>query len=145
MSTPDSLTVVRRFFDAFNQGDTQAFQEIFSQDYICHVGGAPEPAVGLAANREAEAYFRTAFSGMHWTIDDIFAAGDQVVVRRTWSMKHTGPFQGLPATGRTLAGTGIDIFRVRDGRIVEQWTESDNLSFMQQLGALPETDREPGL
>ena len=145
MPSQDSQTIVRRFFAAYNQGDTQAFGELVSPDYVCHMGGMPEPMVGLAASLAADASVRLAFSEIHWTIDDLFADGDKVVARRAWSMKHTGTFQGLPASGRTLAGTGIDIFYVWDGQIVEQWTESDNLSFMQQLGALPAAEREPGL
>ena len=68
---------------------------------------------------------------------DLIAAGDKVVVRRAWRLTHTGPFQGLPPSGRTLTGTGIDIHQLRDGQLIETWSESDNLSFMQQLGALP--------
>jgi steroid delta-isomerase-like uncharacterized protein len=145
MSAADNETLVRRFFEAYNQSDSPAFEAIFSPDYVCHAGGEPEPMVGLAANLAAEAHFRSAFSDVHWTLDDLIAAGDKVVVRRTWRVTHSGPFQGLPATGRTLTGTAIDIFRVIDGKIVEQWTESDNLSFMQQLGAMPVAEREPGL
>jgi predicted ester cyclase len=145
MPSPDNEALVRRFFDAYNQMDDSAFLEIFDPGYVCHVGGMPEPMVGLDANLAAEASSRTAFSDGHWTIDDLVAAGDKVVVRRAWRLNHTGPFQGLPPTGRTLTGTAIDIFRVEDGKITEQWTESDNLSFMQQLGALPAVEREPGL
>ena len=145
MSAADNEALVRRFFDAYNHMDDPAFLEIFSPDYVCHVGGTSEPMVGLAASLAAEASIRTAFSDGHWTIEDIFAAGDKVVVRRSWRLTHSGMFQGMPATGRTLTGTAIDIFRVVDGRIVEQWTESDNLSFMQQLGSMPAAEREPGL
>ena len=145
MSSEDNQALVRRFFEAYNQMDEHAFQEILSPDYTCHVGGLPEPLVGLAANMAAEAGMRAAFSDPHWTIEDIFASGDKVVVRRTWRLTHSGSFQGVPPSGRTLTGTGIDIFRVEAGQLVEQWTESDNLSFMQQLGALPAGEREPGL
>src|SRR5258708_25351635 len=145
MPSQDSLSIVRRFFAAYNQGDTQAIGELVSPDYFCHMGGTSEPMVGLTASLQADASVRAAFSDIRWTIDDLFADGDKVVARRAWSMKPTGAFQGLPASDPTLAGTAIDIFYIRDGQIVEQWTEPDNLSLMQQLGTLPMTNREPGL
>jgi steroid delta-isomerase-like uncharacterized protein len=145
MPTEDNRALVRRYFEAYNQGDLQAIRNLASPDFTCHMGGMPDPVAGLEANLAADAGVRAAFSDLHWSIDDLIAEGDKVVVRRGWSMKHTGPFMGLPASGQTLSGTGIDIIHIRDGRLAEQWTESDNLSFMQQLGALPNAEREPGL
>lgn len=135
MTLQDSQTLVRRFIDAYNHGDHQTLREVASPDFICHMGGQ-EPIVGLAATLAADTHLRGAFSGIRWTIADIFAEGDRVAVRRSWSLTHSGPYQGMPASGRTLTGTSIDIYAVRDGMLVEQWTEFDNLSFMQQLGAL---------
>ena len=144
MSPEANAAVVRRFYDAYNNNQAEVYAEVCSPDYICHMGAA-DTATGLAANLEADAYHRTVFSGARWDIVDLIAAGDKVVVRKTWRLTHTGPFQGLPPSGRTLTGTGIDIHQLRDGQLVETWSESDNLSFMQQLGALPEGEREPGL
>jgi len=144
MSAEANAALVRRFFDAYNRNQPELYAEVCSPNYICRMG-ASESVTGLAANLEMEAYFRTAFSDARWDIQDLIATDDKVVVRRTWSMTHTGEFQGIPATGRTVTGTGIDIFRIQDGQLAEQWSESDNLSFMQQLGALPAADHAPGL
>ncbi len=144
MSPDLNAALVRRFFDAYNRNQPEAYAEICSPDYICHMG-ATEAMTGLAANLEAEGYFRAAFSDARWDILDLIAAGDKVAVRRAWTLTHTGPFQGLPATGRTLTGTGIDIHLIRDGKLAETWSESDNLSFMQALGALPAAAPAPGL
>jgi steroid delta-isomerase-like uncharacterized protein len=144
MTIESNEALVRRFFDAYNRGQPEGYAALFSPDFVCHMG-ATENLAGLAANLEAEAYFRTAFSDAHWGIEDLVAADEKVVVRRTWRMTHTGPFQGLPPSGRTVSGTGIDIFLIRDGKLAELWSESDTLSFMQQLGALPAAEREPGL
>ena len=143
MSPEANAEVVRRFFEAYNHNQPEVYAELCSPDYICHMG-ATETATGLAANLEAEAYHRTVFSEARWDIVDLIAAGDKVVVRKTWRLTHTGPFQGLPPSGRTLIGSGIEIHQLRDGKLIETWSESDNLSFMQQLGALP-AEREPGL
>jgi steroid delta-isomerase-like uncharacterized protein len=144
MPTEASAALVRRFFDAYNHQQPEVYAEVCSPDYTCHMG-ATATAAGLAANLEAEAHFRAAFSDAHWEIVDLVAAEDKVVVRRVWRLTHTGSFQGLPPSGRTLTGSAIDIHLIRDGKLAETWSESDNLHFMQQLGALPSAEHQPGL
>ena len=48
-----------------------------------------------------------------------------------------GEILGIPPTGQVVEIAGISIHRLVDGKIVEHWALSDQLSFMQQLGALP--------
>jgi predicted ester cyclase len=50
---------------------------------------------------------------------------------------NTGPFQGMPPTGRPVEVESIDIVRVRDGRYVEHWGVIDMAAMMLQLGMLP--------
>jgi steroid delta-isomerase-like uncharacterized protein len=145
MSSQEHQALIRRVFDAYNQNDVPALQRLYSPDFVCYVGGIDQPMLGLAANLEADAQMRASFSDVRWDIVDMFGEGDRVAVRRTWRMTHTGPFAGQAPTGQTLSGTAIEIYRIEDGKVAEQWTESDNLRFMQQLGALPFPEREPGL
>ena len=60
-----------------------------------------------------------------------------VVVHDTNWLKHTGAFQGIPPTGKELSLTSTDIYRIANGKIVEQWFEADFTGLMQQLGAVP--------
>jgi predicted ester cyclase len=50
---------------------------------------------------------------------------------------ESGAFQGIPPTGKEATLTSTDIYRIVDGKIVEQWTEADMLGLMQQLGVIP--------
>ena len=50
---------------------------------------------------------------------------------------HKGDFMGLPATEKTITMTGIEIFRIKDGKIVELWGEANLLGLMQQLRNFP--------
>ncbi len=54
-------------------------------------------------------------------------------------MTYTGtqqlPWAGLPATGRSFKVIGIDIFRVRAGRVIELWHSVDHYEMAGQLGA----------
>ena len=65
------------------------------------------------------------------------AAGDKEVVRWTIRGTHTGELMGIPPTGKQVAWTGITIYRLADGKIVEEKGEEDALGFLQQLGVVP--------
>jgi predicted ester cyclase len=75
---------------------------------------------------------------MHVTIDDLVAEGDKVAARYKWTGTHQGIFNGIPPTGKRVTITGLDLWRLRDGKCVEHWNQEDNLGLLQQLGAIPE-------
>jgi predicted ester cyclase len=50
---------------------------------------------------------------------------------------HNGSFMNMPPTGRPIKMTGIEIFKIEDGKIAELWAEANLIGLMQQLGAFP--------
>ena len=56
-----------------------------------------------------------------------------------WTSKgtHQGDLMGMPPTGKRAVWSGMSVVRFAEGRIVDIWVESDNMSMMQQLGAIP--------
>jgi predicted ester cyclase len=110
--------------------------ELCSPGYVGRITGAPGPVRGREALKQLIAAYFAAFD-----IDDtpefLVAEGDMVVMHDTYRFKHKGEFQGSPATGKKATITGTDIYRIADGKIVEQWVEGDLLGLMQQLGILP--------
>jgi steroid delta-isomerase-like uncharacterized protein len=72
-----------------------------------------------------------------FTIEDVIAEGDKVAVRWTNSGTHVGNFAGIPATGKTFTIAGVDIHRMRDGKMAEHWHVVDQLTMLQQLGIIP--------
>jgi predicted ester cyclase len=69
-------------------------------------------------------------------VDDLIAEGDKVVQHWSSTMTHSGEFMGLPATNKRFSITGISIYRVVDGKIVEYWVEMDRAGMLRQLGAI---------
>ncbi len=69
--------------------------------------------------------------------EDVVAEGDRVVVRWSAQGSHEGELMGIPATGKPVKVTGIDISRIVAGKIVEAWGEFDGMGIMQQIGAIP--------
>ncbi|MGE0031685.1 MAG: ester cyclase [Steroidobacteraceae bacterium] len=68
--------------------------------------------------------------------DQIIAEGDLVAVLWRGEGINTGEGNGLPATGKPFHVTAMTMFRLRDGKIVEEWNVFDNYAFLTQLGLL---------
>jgi hypothetical protein len=71
------------------------------------------------------------------TLEDVLAAGDRVITRVSASGVHKGAFQGVPATNRPVKWSEIHIYRIKDGRIAESWSEVNFLMILTQIGAIP--------
>ncbi len=74
-------------------------------------------------------------------IDEMIAEGDRVMVRWTFSGTQQGEYYGLPPTNRFVSYTGINIFRIEEGKIAEVRDIYDRLWLWQQLGVLPEISK----
>jgi hypothetical protein len=77
-----------------------------------------------------------AFPDLHIDVEDMIAEGDKVVARVTASGTHQGEFMGIAPTGNRVEFSAIDIARIAEGKIVEHWSNSDQLGMMQQLGVM---------
>lgn len=137
MSSEANKRILRRFFEElFNTGDLSVADEIVALDYVNHntIPGEPYGREGLKA---FVTLLRTAFPDIHFTIDDQLAEGDKVATRLHFTGTHQGDFAGVPATGKSVNVTAINVQRVANGQIQETWLDWDALGLMQQLGAVP--------
>lgn len=119
---------------AINEGRTNILDSAYVDDAVLHT----IPEVKGKAN--AKAYYEnyvTGFSEREFTVKEIFADGDKLVKYWQFKGKHTGPFFGIPATGKTVNVVGCTIAKMKDGKIAEEQDFMDNLEFMQQLGLIP--------
>ena len=136
--TERNKSVIRRFVEEVqNQKDWDVYDELNDPEFVNH--SAPP---GIPSDREGgKIYlgaFLNAFPDSHFTVDDMIAEGDQVVTKKTFTGTHKADFAGIPPTGKRVTLQFVDIMRVRDGRIVEHWLSMDQLSFLQQLGVIPQ-------
>jgi len=67
-------------------------------------------------------------------IELLLAEGDLVTVRWTWSGKYSGTYRGMAIKEKDVAVIYTNIYRIVDGRIVENWVASDRLGLAEQLG-----------
>jgi predicted ester cyclase len=123
MSTANK-TFVRRYLDAVSGVDKTSDlvrQFVADEQLVQHI-----------------AAIEAGFPRYEILADDMVAEGDKVVLRATFRGTHTRDFAGLAPTQRKVTQPFIIIYRVDGERIVEHWIGIDMLSFMQQLGAVPE-------
>ncbi|MFT4082182.1 MAG: ester cyclase [Nocardioides sp.] len=118
------------------EGDLGAIGEAFAPDAIVHLTGFDDRAV--AAVRADAVRYRGAFTEVSTEILTLLTDGDRVVLHWSTVGRHVGPYGKVPATGRVVTMTGIDIFRIADGRVIECWSLWDGLDVYDQLGVLPE-------
>ncbi len=127
--------VRRPLEEAYNKGNLDVIDEVYAADYTWPID---KPQTHSSAEfKQHVAEVRAAFPDIHITAEDMIAEGDKVVTRWTIIATHKGEFMGVPATGKKVAGTGILITRIADGKIAGDWENSDQLGLMQQLGVYP--------
>src|SRR5262245_8802570 len=138
MTIEENKVVVRRFYEeVLSRGNLDLIEDLFAPDYVVKTGlGAGSPS-GPAAARRAAQELRTGVPDAQYTVEDLIAEGDMVVVHRVMRGTHRGEFQGIPATDKPVTVPGLDIFRLADGKIAERWTISDQLGLLQQIGVVP--------
>lgn len=127
----------RDFEEGLNQGNLEIYDEIIAPEAVLHT--ASGDIIGLEGIKAFVSMYLIAFPDLHFTIEDMVAEGDLVVIRWGTTGTHQGELMGIPATGVSTVGTGVSIQRISDGQIQESWLFGDDLGTMQQLGVMPPT------
>jgi steroid delta-isomerase-like uncharacterized protein len=131
----DNKDILRRFYDEFwNAGNADAIEELVADDFVDHQA-EPGMPTGKAGFADLIRLWHTGFPDMSETVEDLIAEGDRVVGRFTFRGTHTGEFMGIAPTGRQVSMTGIDIVRIRDGKIAEFWYAEQLHDMLRQLAA----------
>jgi steroid delta-isomerase-like uncharacterized protein len=131
-------TIVRRWTEgALDQHDLDILDEFVAEDLIHHAGLFVDE-IGRDALKEDFVELLAAFPDSRWSADVIVATEDRAAVRWTGRGTHEGELQELAPTGLPVVLTGINVYRIDCGQIVEGWSEPDSLGLLRQLGVVPE-------
>ena len=135
MTTPEeNKEIVYRLNDIW-QGELEIVDELVAEDYRNHNPIVPDAPPGPEGFKQNVSALLTAFPDIDWTIEDLIAEDDKVVFRVIGHGTHEGELMGIEPTGREVTLSGIVIFRIVDGRVVERWAQFDTIGMLRQLGA----------
>ena len=130
LDTDLNKSLIRRWIAFANTGFAGIFDQFIAADYVGHLGATAVDRIEL---ERLERQFYVAFPDAHHTIDDLIAEGDRVVLRTTARGTHRGDFEGIARTDRSVEFTGLVVYRVEAGKIVESWGEIDFLRLIRDL------------
>jgi steroid delta-isomerase-like uncharacterized protein len=138
MSAAAVKDVVRRSFEYISNGDMDSYKKQLTDDYVLHDQDEEHDIRGKQASVDYFEQYREAFPDMKVTIDgDMIVDGDKCVTRWTARGTHEGKLFGIAPTHKQVAVHGMEIDRVKNGKVAETWQTWDSMGLFQQLGKMP--------
>lgn len=136
MSAVQNKKIALQVYELLNAGDAEAIGDLLTAEYLEH---DPLPGQGTGRDGAVERFLMISRGlAPRFTVEEVIAEDDKVVVRWTNTGTHVGNFAGVPPTGRPFSIGGIDIYRVNGDLLCEHWHQIDQLAMLGQLGLLPE-------
>jgi C-1 hydroxylase len=124
--------IIRRLMEAVYKQKLAVLDELVAPDFT-------EPNLklkGLESMKQTVTTLLKGFPDLDVTIEDIIAEGDKVCDRVTATGTHTGEFHGIAPTGKKITFTGIRIWRIINGKVIERTSVYDFLDLYKKLGVI---------
>ena len=138
MSVESNKAIARRFVQVWGDGNLDVLDELAAPSLVVRYPTIPQVIQGSRAFRHVLAGFRSAFPDSALRVEEEIAEGEKVVIRWSFSGTHKGNLLGVPATGKKVTWTGVTIYRIVDGKVVEEQGEEDFLGLFRQVGLVRE-------
>ena len=129
--------VFEKFMAALNGKDISAMEALIDDDFVDN-DAMPGMAPGKAGMVGMMQMFIAAFPDLHIVVDQYVSEGDLVVAIMTTSGTQSGEFMGMAPSGKKFSVREIHVAKIVNGKWVEHWGVGNDMSMMQQLGAIPE-------
>lgn len=136
VSIEKNKALARRCLEAITEKDFASLDQMYAPTYVRHDPDSPQ-VCSREDYRKYLAGLCTVFPDLHFTVEDVIAEGDKVTCRFSIRGTHSHPWRGLPATGKQVTITGVNISRIAENQVVEDWFNTDIFGLAQQLGAIP--------
>lgn len=136
-SARNKALLYQLYEEALQQGNLAVIDRLFAPAFVDH--STPGQPPGPAGVRDYFRAVRSGFPDIQVVLDQVIAEEDHVVARTTWRGTHLGSYEGVPASGQRVCRTLIQIFRVANGLLSEEWNEGSGL-----LDARPPAPSSPG-
>ena len=137
MSAENNKQLMSRFVEFINTANAQLANELINSDAKFYVPGQPEPMRGPAGYLAIIGMMRNGFPDIQWTLEEMVAENDKVAARFIMKGTHQGVFFGVPPTGKSIKVQAMNLYRLSNGQITEEYGQPDLLGLLQQIGAIP--------
>jgi steroid delta-isomerase-like uncharacterized protein len=131
--------LIKRHYRNVSEGHIERDRDLMSDD-ITHISATAGTVTGIEAFLAFITAFRQAFPDLHWEMREFIEGSDTVVAEGVFIGTNSGAMVGprgpIPATGRRVELPFCDIWKVRNGRIVENRIYYDQVTFLGQLGLI---------
>ena len=134
MSEENKRLINRIYDEAISSGMYDVINELVAPNFQAH--GLPMSVYGPEEFRNSIKTFRAAFPDLYMLVEEQIADGDRVSNQGYITGTHRAEFLGVPASGEQIKVNVISIWRFEEGKLAEIWLQLDNLSLMQQIGAV---------
>ncbi|WP_295793972.1 ester cyclase [Mucilaginibacter sp.] len=127
-------TVVIRFNKEFIEADNlDTFSELVAVDMINHaaIPGTSSGPDGMLQSIRGS--LKKGFPDLEVEIVELIAEKDLVTAQKIFRGTHQGTFMGIPATGKKIQISSLEIIRIKNGQYVERWGISDISEIIKQL------------
>ena len=125
INSPESRKAVfRTLVDLYAAGDVASIEQVIPPDYVGHVSSGDRDREGFL---QSILYFHNLFiyAKDSFIIEDQLVDGEKVVTRMTAHVRSR-------KTGEPITLLGINIARIVDGKIVEEWNTWEQLNVPQR-------------
>jgi steroid delta-isomerase-like uncharacterized protein len=141
MSMENQDIVQRVIEEVWNRGELDSIPDLFASESVTF-----EPSAQVLRGREAYGHYvaayRAAFPSLHFAVEDVQPKEDEVTLRWTATGMNTGPRTDRSANNGASGVSGMTIFRLASGKIVESWVHWDTEGMLLKPGALPPSTHE---
>jgi steroid delta-isomerase-like uncharacterized protein len=146
MSVEANKAVVREHFErVWSSGIAEAVAETLAPDYVGYDPNSAGTIYGQDGYLKATTAFRAAFPDARFTIEELIAEGDRVVVRLVLRATQSEAWHDGVPNGKAISVDGVIIYRLANGMIAASWGLFNVLGMLQQFGRLetpPAANRE---
>lgn len=124
--------------EVWSTGGGRSAEDVYAPDFVSHQHSHPNvgDVRGIAELESFVAEFHRAFPDFTDTVDAQICEGDLVATQFTSAGTHDGELMGAAPTGRRIEWMGIELARIADGKIAENWVSWDMFGMLRQLGAV---------
>lgn len=131
-----NLEVMDKFIDFINTGGMALGQSIISHDVVFYAPTSPEPMQGFQGYTAVLDMMRGAMPDVNWKAEEFIANDNKVMVRFTMTGTQTNPFMGMPASGKKVCVTAMNIYEFKEGKIIREHGLPDLFTMLVQLGVI---------